>query len=292
MPVMQPKYIDMPGAAPRLSSAELLGAYATMLRIRRFEEKAAQLYAIGEIENLPPLSIGQEAILAAATAHAPGENGVAVVHPMAGLKIAQGEAPETVMAKLFKGVGAHAPRGASVFDTAKIIILDPALSDAERTEFLKTALSTRRGLVVISINANTDVSDALNLNAGHSLVCAEARDLGLDAQISDGNDIERLRHLIETAAANARASNTPQVIEALLHRYRGHSGGGRGSQGSTKPSLPREAIDPLARTRQLLVTSGAAAPEQISSLELSIREDIAASVTDARGLVATAPVKA
>ena len=46
------------------SEAGELSAYRMMLQIRRFEEKAAQLYAMGQISTLAPLSIGQEAVAA------------------------------------------------------------------------------------------------------------------------------------------------------------------------------------------------------------------------------------
>jgi TPP-dependent pyruvate/acetoin dehydrogenase alpha subunit len=286
MPVSQPKCIDLPGAAPRLSNADLLSAYATMLRVRRFEEKAAQLYAIGVIDNLPALAIGQEAILAAAVAAVTNPQSIRTVPPMAGLKIAQGHAPRDVIAELMQGVIASS--GTIAAAGIDILILDPGTPEAERNTALKAALSQSRGLVLIVINANTDVSEALNLNVAQSAVCAEAKALGIDAQVTDGNDIERLRFVIDTALSSATVNNTLHVVEAMLHRYRGH---GRGSQPNAKPSLPREAIDPLARTRHLLVSSGSATTDQVTKLEQIIRDDVTAGVAEARGLVAAAADK-
>ena len=57
---------------------EELAAYRTMLLIRRFEEKAGQLYALGAVHGLCPLSIGQEASIAGVVmAASPGDQVIA-----------------------------------------------------------------------------------------------------------------------------------------------------------------------------------------------------------------------
>jgi pyruvate dehydrogenase E1 component alpha subunit len=79
---------------------EEIAAYRDMLLIRRFEEKAGQLYALQAIHGICPLSIGQEAAIVGMMMAARDTDPVITGYRTHGALLARGVAPGRVMAEL------------------------------------------------------------------------------------------------------------------------------------------------------------------------------------------------
>ncbi len=278
-----PKSVAFPTGIERLSETNLLDAYRTMVCIRRFEEKAAQLYAIGEIAVLPPLSIGHEAILTAAALSAGAGEQIVSFNPSAGLKLAHGTDARELMEQLLDGSFAMTPAGRS---EATIILADPSVAAADVSEAMIKAKTVSTPVVFVVINATTDVSETLNLSADRSIFARDVAQFGISAELTDGTDVERTRNAIRNAIALSRTTGGPSAIEAMIYRYRGHT-----RTGQTKPSHPREVIDPLAKTRAQLLALGDTMTASVAAVEQGVRDSINAAAAHARGLQPMTSVK-
>jgi TPP-dependent pyruvate/acetoin dehydrogenase alpha subunit len=271
------KVIAFPSDLQKLSSERLLEAYRTMVGIRRFEEKAAQLYAIGEIATLPPLSIGHEAILAAAAlCLSPGEHMTSLSNST-GLSLADGADAARLMEHLLDGSFTSMSRGIT---DAAVVVADPSVASADLMSAITTSKFDGTPKVFVVINATTDVCDTVSLRTDQSALMREVAAIDLVGEVTDGTDLERVRQSIEAALDRSRHDHRPTVIEAMVYRYRGHARIGA----HVKPSRPREDIDPLARTRAQLMGLGDTMAAHVVATEQSVRDAMNSAATQARSL--------
>ena len=109
-------------AAPALERGHALGLLRGMLRIRRFEEKAAELYSLGKIRGFLHLYIGEEAVAVGAMQALREEDRVVATYRDHGQALARGLPPGKLMAEMFgKASGCSGGRGGSMhfFDVSR-----------------------------------------------------------------------------------------------------------------------------------------------------------------------------
>ena len=295
-------------ALPELARETLVGALATMLRARRFEEAAAGLYGLGLIPGDLQLSIGQEAAtvglrlaLSGADAMAVGPrclgHAVAAGVEMADLSAAlvargpqapaagfvvdralgfSGGAPEAGPAALALGLAlAHKARGAAAIGVG--VIDDLAAARGETAEALRLAKALRAPLLLVVEDARVAdpagrLHDALRL-AGALDIPAEA----VEATTPDA---------VVAAVGRSRrlclARQGPVVLVLRTLRHRGHSlrdPAARRRRGEER--RPGRGEDPIAATMARLAALGVEA-ERIEALE----EAAQAQAEEAAGAVA------
>jgi len=281
-----------------------------MLLIRRFEEKAAEMYALGKIGGFLHLYIGQEAVAVGATSVLRPDDYAISAYRDHGHCLAKGSDPKLVMAELFgrrdglshgKGgsmhlfdrrtnflgghaiVGAHLPLAAGVAfgikyrDGDQVIVCyfgDGAVPQGEFHESMN--LSALWGLPVIYICENNRyaMGTAIHRALAQTEIYRFAEAYRMPGEACDGMDVLAVRECVERAVARAREARTPSLIEARTYRFRGHSmRDPAGSVYRTKEEVEREKLrDPIALFSDRCLKEGVLAEADIRNIEKAVND--------------------
>ncbi|WDZ94306.1 thiamine pyrophosphate-dependent dehydrogenase E1 component subunit alpha [Herbaspirillum sp. WKF16] len=107
-----------------------------------------------------------------------------------------------------------------------------------------------------------------------------AQAIGVDAAHGDGNDVETVFGLIESAIAQIREGGGPRFLEFDTYRWREHCGPNFDNDigyRTEQEYLKNRALEPIARQRQKLLLEGLLTDEQIASVEDSIQRETEAA---------------
>jgi pyruvate dehydrogenase E1 component alpha subunit len=242
-----------------MDRADLLKAYRDMLLIRRFEEKAGQLYGMGLIGGFCHLYIGQEAVVVGMQMALSEGDEVITSYRDHGHMLTTGMNPRGVMAELTgRATGYSRGKGGSMhmFSKEKNFFGGHGIVGAQVSLGTGLAFSNwyrgndRVCLTYFGEGASNQgqVFESMNLAAlmklpvvyiiennkygmGTSVERASAsRDLskngapwGITGAQVDGMDVQAVRDAAEIAVAACRAGNGPYLLEVKTYRYRGHS---------------------------------------------------------------------
>jgi pyruvate dehydrogenase E1 component alpha subunit len=246
------------GASPARAE-QRLSMLRTMMNIRRFEEKAAEMYAKGRIKGFLHLYIGQEAVATGAIAALRGDDYLVTGYREHGHALARGLDPNAVMAELFgKATGVSGGRGGSMhlFDVSKSFMGGYAIVGGHMPLACGLALAEQyRGTERIAVNFFGDGAvnegefhEALNLAAVWKLpvlflvennfygmgtdvrrvsaiieIYKRAEAYGIPSEQVDGMDVEAMFEATSRMAERIRAGDGPMFLEAICYRFRGHS---------------------------------------------------------------------
>jgi pyruvate dehydrogenase E1 component alpha subunit len=242
-----------------MSKDELLKSYADMMLIRRFEEKAGQLYGMGLIGGFCHLYIGQEAVVVGIQGALKQGDEVITSYRDHGHMLATGMEPRGVMAELTGRSGGYSKgKGGSMhmFSREKNFFGGHGIVGAQVSLGTGLAFSNwYRQNDQVSVTYFGDgaanqgqVFESFNLAALLKLPCifviennkygmgtsieraTASRDLskngspwGIASAQVDGMDVTAVRQVAEQAVAHCRAGNGPFLLEMKTYRYRGHS---------------------------------------------------------------------
>ncbi len=238
---------------------DMLRAYELMLTIRRFEERAGQMYGMGLIGGFCHLYIGQEAVVVGVQmALTPGDQ-VITSYRDHGHMIATGMEPRGVMAELTgRATGYSHGKGGSMhmFSKDKHFYGGHGIVGAQVSLGTGLAFADQyRGNDHVAItyfgegaSNQGQVFESFNIAALMKLPCiyviennrygmgtsveraSASRDLskngspwGIKGAQVDGLDVAAVRAVAEVAVAACRAGEGPYLLEVLTYRYRGHS---------------------------------------------------------------------
>ncbi|MDJ0512286.1 MAG: pyruvate dehydrogenase (acetyl-transferring) E1 component subunit alpha [Methyloceanibacter sp.] len=250
----------VPPAAPTLSPEDYLTAYRNMLLIRRFEEKAGQLYGMGYIGGFCHLYIGQEAVVTGMMMAKKDGDQVITSYRDHGHMLVVGMDPKGVMAELtgrqsgyskgkggsmhmfsvekgFYGghgiVGTPAPLGSGIAfankyrgndNVCSTFFGEGAANQGQVYESFNMASLWK--LPVIYIIENNHYAMGTSVERAS----AQAKELhhrgmafGIPGREVDGMDVAAVRAAGEEALAYVRDGNGPIILEMQTYRYRGHS---------------------------------------------------------------------
>ena len=247
------------GAPARGSAAVQAGLLEQMLLIRRFEEKAAEMYALGKIGGFLHLYIGQEAVAVGAISTLRPDDYVIAGYREHGHALAKGADPRRVMAELFgrrdgvskgKGgsmhmfdkainflgghaiVGGYLPIAAGVgfairYEERDRVILcffgDGSVPQGEFHESLNLAALWKLPVVFICENNRYAMGTAIQRALAQTDISRFAQSYAMPGEACDGMDVRAVRDCVGRAVARARESKTPTLVEARTYRFRGHS---------------------------------------------------------------------
>jgi pyruvate dehydrogenase E1 component alpha subunit len=300
------------------SEAEELRAYGLMLLIRRFEEKAAQLYAMGDIATLPLLSIGQEAVAAGLVLAALPTDLIVVgsTRPH-GLMLARGLEPDRLMNALLMGGSSAGLQDAYAALNMKIVEAVQSTSPELRAslaaaaqqvaaecgqlhaavwsigeasdvyfEAIESASKARAPIVVITENASAAAPEFGGCNASPSALFQRCRQTGISAVQVNGLDVRVVKAAADVALQQARRGNGPAVLEVMTYRYQGHA---NPTGSPLRVASRRDETDPVAkaRARIALIGAGVATDARLKNLEQNVRTIVTGALNDARGRVST-----
>jgi pyruvate dehydrogenase E1 component alpha subunit len=294
---------------PAASAEELLHCYREMLLIRRFEEKAGQLYGMGLIGGFCHLYIGQEAVVVGMQATLRPDDTVITSYRDHGHMLACGMDPKGVMAELtgraggyskgkggsmhmfsrernfFGGhgiVGAQVPIGTGLAfahryqdsDRVSVTYLgDGAVNQGQVYEsFNMAALWTLPVIYVIENNVYGMGTSTQRAAAKSTELYNRGQAYGIPGAQADGMDVVAVKAAGEQAVAHCRAGKGPQILEMLTYRYRGHSMSDPAKY-RTKEEVQkvRAQSDPIDRLKKLLLDRGLTDEDQLKEVDRGVR---------------------
>jgi len=282
-----------PAFADDVDRDTALHLYTTMLRARRFEKRAYDLFLQNLVKGTSHLSLGQEAVAAGvAAAMRPGDWTFATYRGHAHT-LARGVAMEPVMAELLgRSTGLLAGKGGSMHLTSvehgmmgSYAIVGAHLTVANGAAWSARLRGTDQVAVCFFGDGTTNIGafhEALNMASTWRLpvlfVCENnlwmeytpiadvtavprpaadrAAGYGLEPVVVDGNDVTAVYGVARTAVARARAGEGPSLVEALTYRHGGHSRADPAKYRSDDEVTPWLARDPVETYHRHLVAAG------------------------------------
>jgi pyruvate dehydrogenase E1 component subunit alpha len=245
-------------AAP-LSPERAASLLHQMLRIRRFEEKAAELYSLAKIRGFLHLYIGEEAVAVGAMGCLDGDDRIVATYRDHGHALARGLPMGALMAEMYgKASGCSGGRGGSMhfFDASRRfyggyaivagglpVALGLALADAMQGERHVTACFFGDGAVVegefhetmnlaalwklpllfLYENNLYAMGTAIERSQAQLDMELRARGYGVPATVADGMDVRAVEEAVHEAVEAIRGGGGPRLVELKTYRFRAHS---------------------------------------------------------------------
>lgn len=243
----------------RPAAGEPLRLLADMLRIRRMEEKCAELYGAGKIRGFLHLYIGEEACATGAM-HALGEEDrVVATYREHGHALLRGVPMDAIMAEMYgKASGCSRGRGGSMhlFDVSRhfyggnaivggglplaagLALADKlqgksrvtacffgegAIAEGAFHEAMNLAALWALPLLFCCENNLYAMGTALSRSESQTDLCAKAASYNMDGFRVDGMDVRAVFETVRRAARQVRASGRPAFVELQTYRFRAHS---------------------------------------------------------------------
>ncbi|SMQ64801.1 pyruvate dehydrogenase E1 component alpha subunit [Devosia lucknowensis] len=308
---------------PQFTQEQDLEAFREMLLIRRFEEKAGQMYGMGLIGGFCHLYIGQEAVVTGITmASKKGEDSQITGYRDHGHMLVMGLDPKGVMAELtgrqgglskgkggsmhmfsnehrFYGgngiVGAQASLGTGLAFASKykgdgsVAIAyfgDGAANQGQVYESFNMAKLWKLPVVYIIENNKYAMGTSIERAAATTDFSMRGASFDIPGEQVDGMDVRMVYDAAQRAIEHARSGNGPYILEMLTYRYRGHSMSDPAKYRSKdEVTKYRQERDPIEQVRARLIEGGKATEEDLKAIETEIR----AIVTEAADFATNDP---
>src|SRR5215510_4371896 len=283
-----------------------------MMLIRRFEEKAAENYALGKIGGFLHLSIGEEAVAVGAVSVLRPDDYVISTYREHGHCLAKGSDPRRAMAELFgrrdglskgKGgsmhlfdktrnflgghaiVGAHLPLATGAAFAIKyqggdqVVVCyfgDGAVPEGEFHESLNLAALWKLPVIFICENNRYAMGTAIHRALAQTEIWRFAETYGIHGEAVDGMDVLAVRECVGRAVERARRDKVPALVEARTYRFRGHSmRDPAGAVYRTKEEVEREKLrDPIALFAERCVKDGALTEADVKLVEKAVSDQV------------------
>ena len=280
-------------AIARPDTAAMLGLYEEMLLIRRFEEKAGQLYGMGMIGGFCHLYIGQEAIVVGMQSIAKEGDSVITSYRDHGHMLACGMSADGVMAELtgrrdgyskgkggsmhmfsrdkhFYGghgiVAAQVPIGLGLAfahqykedgGVALTYFGDGAINQGQVYESFNMAALWDLPLVFIIENNQYGMGTSVSRAAAGRALADRGKAYGIPGMQVDGMNVLTVREAGAEAMAYCRAGKGPYILEMQTYRYRGHSMSDPAKYRTREEvDAMRKQRDPIDTLREILTAEG------------------------------------
>src|SRR6266852_6057512 len=294
----------------RLDSELAKRLLTQMQLIRRFEEKAAEMYAMGKIGGFLHLYIGQEAVAVGATAPCRPDDYSVSSYREHGHCLAKGSDPRRIMAELFgrmdglskgkggsmhlfdKGVnflgghgivGAHLPLAAGAgfaikYEGGDQVVLcffgDGAVPEGEFHESLNLAALWKLPVIYICENNRYAMGTAIHRALAQTEIWRFAETYGIHGEAVDGMDVLAVRECVGRAVERARRDKSPALIEVRTYRFRGHSmRDPAGAVYRTKEEVEREKLrDPIVLFRDRALREELVTEADIRNIEKAVND--------------------
>lgn len=285
-----------------------------MLRIRRFEEKCAELYSAGSIRGFLHLYVGEEAVAAGVMPELATDDAVVSTYRDHGHALARGIPTGVVMAEMFGRIeGCSHGRGGSMhlFDVSRrfyggnaivagglpvavglaladalakrprvtaCFLGDGAVAEGAFHESMNLAALWRLPVLFLCENNQYAMGTALVRHQSETDLARKAESYRMEAARVDGMDLLSVSSAARVAVEHVRAGQGPFFLELSTYRFRAHS--------MFDPELYRDRAeverwkrrDPIARFVLRAVEAGAITDADASALERDVDAEIAAAV--------------
>jgi pyruvate dehydrogenase E1 component alpha subunit len=293
---------------PDFNKEQELQAYRRMLLIRRFEEKAGQLYGMGLIGGFCHLYIGQEAVVVGMQLAIKEGDEVITGYRDHGHMLACGMDPKGVMAELtgrhhgyskgkggsmhmfsvekgfFGGhgiVGAQVPLGTGLAfanryrgnDNVSLTYFgDGAANQGQVYESFNMAKLWKLPVIYVIENNQYGMGTSVARASATTNLSQRGRSFDIPGEQVDGMDVRAVKAAGDKAVAWCREGNGPIILEMLTYRYRGHS------MSDPAKYRPKEEVDkvrtehdPIEQVRSRLLKKGFANEDALKKIDAEVR---------------------
>lgn len=302
---------SQPASRPLLLAETQLDMFRQMLRIRRLEERATQLYGQGKIGGFCHLYIGQEAVAVGACANLRPDDYVITTYRDHGMALVRGIGAETIFAELmgratgssqgrggsmhlfskehnFLGghaiVGAHIPLAtgfafASKYRDEDRVALcffgEGAVNNGAFHESLNLASLWKLPIVFICENNRYGMGTPIERASSVYDIHKKAEGYDMDHECLDGMDVLEVYGGVQRAVEKARV-NKPSFLEVRTYRFRGHSMSDPiHSHYRTKAEVEEQKQrDPITLLRAEMVESQIASDDQLKQIDAEVNEEM------------------
>ncbi len=281
-----------------------------MLRIRRFEEKAAEMYSLGHIRGFLHLYIGEEAVAVGAMQALTPDDNIVATYRDHGQALARGIPAGSLMAEMYgKATGCSRGRGGSMhfFDASRrfyggyaivggglpiavglaladtmknrkavtaCFFGDGAVAEGEFHESLNLAALWRLPVLFICENNLYAMGTALAQHQSQTDISLKAQAYAIPSEAVDGMDVVAVEAAARRAVEAVRENRFPFLLEARTYRFRAHS--------MADPDLYRtkEEVEewkkrcPIAILQTRLLQSGEITQADIAEIERRVAVEI------------------
>jgi pyruvate dehydrogenase E1 component alpha subunit len=285
-----------------------------MIRVRRFEEKCAELYSAGKIRGFLHLYVGEEAVAVGTMPVLTEEDAVVSTYREHGHALARGVPARSVMAEMFGKVeGCSRGRGGSMhlFDASRrfyggnaivagglplavglaladrqqhrprvtaCFFGDGAAAEGEFHESLNLAALWRLPVLFLCENNRYAMGTALDRHQSQTNLALRAQSYSMPAQQVDGMELESVETAVRRATDYVRSGEGPYFLELLTYRFRAHS--------MFDPELYRSKQeveiwrqrDPITLYRALLLERGWLGEADVGNIQREVDAEIADAV--------------
>ena len=301
--------------APTASKEDLLRFYREMVLIRRFEERAGQLYGMGLIGGFCHLYIGQEAVAVGVQESVrQGHDKIITGYRDHGHMLCAGMDPKEVMAELTGRIGGSSKgKGGSMhmFDTATgfygghgivgaqvalgtglafdgwyrgddsvafIYFGDGAANQGQVYESFNMAQLWKLPAIYIIENNQYAMGTSIERSSSTTQLSERGASFGIPGEQVDGMDVLAVRDAVAKAVKRAREGGGPFILEMKTYRYRGHS------MSDPAKYRAKEEVDEVKKTRdpidhvKLLLDQAGATEDDLKAIDAEIKTIVAEAV--------------
>ncbi|MEQ8698002.1 MAG: pyruvate dehydrogenase (acetyl-transferring) E1 component subunit alpha [Bauldia litoralis] len=295
----------------KLSNEQEITAFEQMLLIRRFEERAGQMYGMGLIGGFCNLYIGQEAVVVGMQMAIEDGDQVITGYRDHGHMLACGMDPKGVMAELtgrstgysegkggsmhmfsreknfFGGhgiVAAQVPLGTGIafanrYRRNNRVCLtyfgDGAANQGQVYESFNMAELWKLPVVYIIENNRYAMGTSVARSSAQTDFSKRGASFGIPGEQVDGMDVRAVKAAGDKAVAWCRAGKGPFILEMMTYRYRGHSMSDPAKYRSRdEVNKIREESDPIEMARKRIVDGGIKDEDALKKIEKSVRDTV------------------
>ncbi|MCA4775347.1 pyruvate dehydrogenase (acetyl-transferring) E1 component subunit alpha [Wolbachia endosymbiont of Mansonella ozzardi] len=295
--------------AKNFTKKQVIGFYRKMLLIRRFEEKAGQLYGMGLICGFCHLSIGQEAVAVGVQAASKSGDAFITSYRDHGLMLACGSDPNVVMAELAgKEVGCSKGKGGSmhIFDIEKnffgghgivgaqvpigtgiafankykkkdnVVFTyfgDGAANQGQVYESFNMAALWKLPVVYIIENNGYAMGTSVKRSTLVTELYRKGKGFGIPGKQVDGMDFFSVYEEASEAAKYVRSGKGPILLETKTYRYRGHSMSDPATYRSKEEVEDvKQNHDPISTLKKYMVDNKIASEEECKATDKEVRD--------------------
>jgi len=301
-------------ATTKIGKQTYISWYRDMLLIRRFEEKAGQMYGMQKIRGFCHLYIGQEAVAVGSVAALEKNDIILTAYRDHGLALARGTSPNAAMAELYgKITGCTKGKGGSMhfFDVENNfygghaivgaqIPLGAGIAFAEKYKGTSNICACFFGDGAVrqgALHESFNLAAAWNLpvlyiieNNGYAMGTSVKRSgpdvdmykLGLHYDITseqvDGMNVETVYKAVKKAASRIRKTSKPYLLEICTYRYKGHSMSDPAKYRSKEEVEAYKKKDPIQQALKKITENGWLDEEGVKKIQAEVKKTVEESV--------------
>lgn len=298
----------------KVPNEDMKRMYKTLVRIRKFESKAVDLFAEGQIPGFLHSYLGEEAIATGVCANLRKTDFITSTHRGHGHIIAKGGDTKYMMAELYgrttgyckgKGGSMHiadrdlgilgangivgagqdiavgaglAIRYRGTDQVAACFFGDGSTNQGTFHEALNLASVWKLPVIFVCENNHFGISMSQSKHQAIQDIADRAASYGFPGIAVDGNDVMAVYEVAKEAVDRARKGQGPTLIECKTWRWRGHFEGDPGTYKDLKEQEAWMDKEPVGRYRTFLEENGVMTSDETSAIDTMIDDEIDAAI--------------